>query len=234
MNYISIKEILDNILDNPLLRDVSLERVVNYAQRFIRRVGMPKEFIEKTAVINIEDWRGELPCDYFEMIQVRTEYTDGSSLKEPIYYRYSTDNFHMSTHKLDDDFKDPTYKIQGRIIFTSTKDTPIEIAYRAIKVDEEGYPMIPDNSTFAEALEAYIKVKVYTILFDQNKISNAALQNAQQEYCWAIGAAQNELVMPSIDEMESITNLWNQLLIRTTEHEHGFRTAGTKEHWRIH
>jgi hypothetical protein len=233
MNYISIREILDNILDNPLLKDISLERVVNYAQRFIRRIGMPKEFIEKTEIINIEDWRGQLPCDYYQMIQVRSAYTKNTINEHPIYYRYSTDNFHMSNHKTNE-FKDPTYKIQGKIIFTSTKETPIEIAYRAIKVDEEGYPMIPDNSTFAEALEAYIKVKVYTNLFDQNKINNAVLQNAQQEYCWAVGAAQTELVMPSIDEMESLANLWNQILIRTTEHKHGFKTEGTKEHWRTH
>ena len=232
MEYISIKEILDNLLDNPLLKDISLERVVRYTQRFIKRIGMRKQYIENTAIINIEDWRGELPCDYYEMIQVRTNCHDNN--KEPLYYRYSTDNFHMSTYKDNDDFTDLTYKIQGRIIFTSTKNTPIEIAYRAIKVDNEGYPMIPDNGTYAEALEAYIKLKVYTVLFEQNKVNNAVLQNAQQEYCWAVGAAQTELVMPSIDEMQSITNLWNQLLVRTSEHQTGFKTEGTKEKWRKH
>ena len=47
--YISIKEVLDNLLDNPLLQDLTLERVVNYTIDFIRKVGMPKVYIEKTA-----------------------------------------------------------------------------------------------------------------------------------------------------------------------------------------
>ena len=35
--YISIKVVLDNLLDNPLLQDLTLERVVNYTVDFIRK-----------------------------------------------------------------------------------------------------------------------------------------------------------------------------------------------------
>ena len=51
--YISIKEVLDNLLDNPLLQNLTLERVVNYTVDFIRKVGMPKLYIEKTAKLEI-------------------------------------------------------------------------------------------------------------------------------------------------------------------------------------
>lgn len=46
--YISIRQVLDNLMDNPLLQDLSLERAVNYAVRFIQKVGMPSIFLEKT------------------------------------------------------------------------------------------------------------------------------------------------------------------------------------------
>lgn len=48
-DYISIKVILDNLLHHPLLQDLTLERAVAYAVDFIRIVGMPPMFIEKTA-----------------------------------------------------------------------------------------------------------------------------------------------------------------------------------------
>ena len=66
--YISIRQVLDNLLDNPLMQDLSLERAVNYAVRFIQKVGMPSIFLEKTEEIEIEDYRGKLPCDFYEMI----------------------------------------------------------------------------------------------------------------------------------------------------------------------
>ena len=64
VNYISIKQVLDDLLDHPLLQDLSFERAVNYAVHFIQIVGVPNEFEEKTALVNIENYRGCLPCDY--------------------------------------------------------------------------------------------------------------------------------------------------------------------------
>lgn len=72
-------------------------------------------------------------------------------------------------------------------IYTSIEKGEIELAYRAIMVDSDGYPLIPDDGTFAIALELYIKKRYFTILFDQGKISHQVLANTQQEYCWAVG-----------------------------------------------
>jgi hypothetical protein len=86
-------------------------------------------------------------------------------------------------------------------------------------VDEEGYPMVPDNSTFTKALELYIKKQVFTILFDLGKIQGPILQQTQQDYAWAVGQAKNDMIIPTMDEMQSITNAWNSLLPRRKEHQ---------------
>lgn len=222
--YISIKQVLDDLLDHPLLQDLSLERAINYAVHFIQIIGAPNEFEEKTALVDIKDWRGCMPCDYYDIIQVRT-YGEGDNSK---VFRYSTDSFHYSPNK-DSDTKELTYKLQNNIIYTSLKEGTIEVAYHAIKVDNEGYPMIPENSSFIQALELYIKKKVFTILFDQGKINNAVLQNTQQEYAWYVGQAQRDLNMPTIDQMESISNMWTQLLQRANEHSKGMKSLGKRE-----
>lgn len=233
VNYISIKQVLDDLLDHPLLQDLSFERAVNYAAHFIQIVGVPNEFEEKTAIINIENYRGCLPCDYYDMIQVRTYKENSSYFK---VFRYATDSFHYSPNKecnREIDNIDLTYKLQNNIIFTSIKEGIIEIAYHAIKVDGEGYPMIPENSSFIQALELYIKKKVFTILFDQGKINSAVLQNTQQEYAWYVGQAQRDLTMPTIDQMESISNMWTQLLQRNNEHSKDMKPLGRREYIRV-
>ena len=222
--YISLKEILDNLLDHPMLREVSFERAVNYTQSFMRIVGCPKIFEEKTAIIEIEDYRGVLPCDFNEIIQVRTHNTCDDNYK---VFRYSTDNFHMSDNKQDS--FDLTYKIQGNVIFTSMKEGTIEIAYNAFAIDSEGYPLIPDNSAFIRALELYIKKQCFTVLFDLGQINQAVYQNVRQEYAWAVGQAQSDLIRPTIDQMQAITNSLNTLIWRTTEHNNGFVNNGSAE-----
>lgn len=233
VNYISIRQIIDDLLDHPLLQDLTLERAINYAVHFIQIVGVPNGFEEKTALINIENYRGCLPCDYYEMIQVRT-YKEGENY--PRVFKYASDSFHYSNKKGNNESQntwDLTYKLQNSAIYTSIKEGTIEIAYHAIKVDKEGYPMIPENSSFIQALELYIKKKVFTILFDQGKINQAVLQNTQQEYAWYVGQAQRDLTMPTIDQMESISNMWCQLLQRNNEHSKGMKSLGRREYIKI-
>lgn len=233
VNYISIKQVLDDLLDHPLLQDLTLERAVNYAVHFIQIVGVPNEFEEKTALIDIKNYRGVLPCDYYDMIQVRT-YNEGEHC--PKVFRYASDSFHYSPKKepnKDLDTWDLTYKLQNNAIYTSLKEGVVEVAYHAIKVDKEGYPMIPENSSFIQALELYIKKKIFTILFDQGKISPAVLQNTQQEYAWYVAQARSDMSIPSISEMESIKNSWCTLLQRTTEFNKGFKSNGRAEYIRV-
>ena len=193
--YISIRQILDDLLAHPLLRDLSLERAVDHAVHFIRIVGMPKITTEKTETIEIDNYRALLPDDYYDITKVLNP-------------KNNTPLVHSSTGDTDN-----SYKIQGNIIYSSLREGELTISYKALLVDEEGYPMIPDNSSFIKALELYIKKQYFTILFDLGKINIQVLNNTQQEYAWYVGQCQSELVRPTIDEMKSITNMWNNIII---------------------
>ena len=216
---------MDKLTRHPLLEDISFETVVDYAVDFIRIVGTPSVFLEKTEELEVKDYRAVLPCDFYQMIQVRIIDKE----KRMGAFRYSTDSFHMSNVKPKD--SELTYKIQGSCIFTSIPKGKIEIAYKAMPIDDEGYPLIPDNSSYSRALELYIKLQYFTTLFDTGKISDKVLTNTQQQYAWAVGQAQSDLIRPTIDEMEATSNMWNKLLPDTTrDHQYGYLHEGTKEH----
>ena len=182
----SIRRVADRLMRHPLLRDISFETIIDYTVDFLQIVGVPSLFEEKTAILSVKDWRAALPCDYVSMIQVRTaKKVDGiePNHKSHISYRYSTDSFHMSNNKPDVGRygTDLTYKIQGCVIYTSTKDTDIEIVYNAIATDGEGYPLLPDNPSFLRALEAYVKKQHFTILFDLEKLKLSVIRKIDLE-----------------------------------------------------
>lgn len=226
-SYTNIRLILDKIMRHPLMRDISLETAVDYVVDFMRIVGVPSMFMEKTKVVEVKNYRAKLPCDYYQMIQVR-------KINGPAF-RYSSDSFHMSECKDNNkrDLADLTYKIQGNLIYTSIEEGKIELSYEAIATDSEGYPLLPDNSSFTRALELYIKKQWFTILFDLGKINPNVLQNVQQEYAWAVGDCQTEFNRLSIDKAESFYNSWRTLLLRDTEHRTGFLNNGTKERLKL-
>lgn len=214
--YLSIKKILDSCLRHPLMQDLSLETAVDYTIDFMRIVGMPRMFTEKVVRIPIDKYRALLPCDYYQTIQVRIP--GGHALV------YSTDSFHMSNKG-----NSSTYKIQGNIIYTSIESGELELAYLAISTDADGYPLLPDNSSFTRALELYIKKQWFTILFDVGKISSAVLQNTQQEYAWAVGDCQSEFNRMSIDQMEAFSNSWRTMILRDHQHSSGFIGDGSRQ-----
>jgi len=216
------------------MQDIPFETVIDYAVDFIRLVGTPPSFVDKTAIIDIHNYRGELPCDFYEMIQVRLAYDEKHRVENHApTFRYTTDSFHMSPNKPH--VSDLTYKLQGNCIFTAPlEEGQIEIAYKAMPIDDEGYPMIPDNSAFSRALEMYIKKQWFTIQYDMGKISQAVMAKTDQDYAWAVGQAQTDLIRPTIDQMESISNMWNTLVPRAQEHRKGFVHEGSREHIKIH
>lgn len=215
--YLNIKNILDKLLRHPLLQDLSLETAVDYSVDFMRIVGVPRMFTEKVVEIETNAYRAKLPCDYYQIIQVRP--VGGAALT------YSTDSFFTGGKSAYSN----TYKIQGNIIYTSLENSKLELSYLAIETDDDGYPLLPDNSSFTRALQAYIKKEWFTVLFDLGKITPAVLQNTQQEYAWAVGDCQSEFNRLSIDQMEALSNSWRTLILRDSQHSSGFANNGNRQ-----
>lgn len=233
----NIRRILDRVMRHPMMRDVPFETAVEYAVDFISLMGTPALYEEKTMVIAIKDWKGPLPCDFEQMIQVRVAprqscgcWRGYSFPMGPLTYRESGFSFHMSDMKPGNfNSASLTYKTQGMFIFTSTKDIDVEIAYRGYQVDDEGYPLLPDNASFLRGLENYVKLQWFTVLFDMGKISQNVMINAQQEYAWAAGDAQSEFSRLNLDKAETLFNSFKTLLPRNNEHWKQFFTNGSTE-----
>ncbi len=244
IRYTTIRRILDNLHDHPMLADLTLEQAVRYVIRFIEINGFPKFYEDKINDVKIHEFRGILPCDLISIIQVR-EKSSGICL------RSMTDSFTPSLrpkpepgHRMpplphepmmmQHPYDELTFKTQGRIIFTSFPEGMVEIAYKGIPVDEDGFPKLIDNEVYLACLEAYIKKQVFTIKFDQGKLAAGVLQNAQTEYAWLAGQLNSEFMIPSVSEMQSITNAITALIPRMSEFYKGFRELGDREYLRNH
>jgi len=229
IRYTSIKRVFDDLLDHPLLRDLTLEQIIRYTLRFIGINGQTELYENKIANVGIVDYRGLLPCDLISIIQVKDS-------KTGICLRSMTDNFPRATtnEKETPSYEEPAFKTNGRVIFTSIRDGVVEVAYKSIPVDENNFPLLLDDEVYIAALEAFIKEQIFTIKFDTGKINNGALQNAQQEYAWRAAQLHSKMKMPSVSEMESLTRIYNTMLLSRKSFDRGFRDLGNREYIRRH
>lgn len=222
MEYITVEEVMNNLLDNPLLEDIKLEQVIRHTIDFIRLIKAPQLFTENRAILKIEDYKAKLPCDFYSILAVRT-YNCNVGVFESM--RAMTGFFDNTCNN--------TYKIQGSNILVSFEKGEIEIAYNAIKVDDNGYPLIPDVVEFTRALELYIKRYYFQQFFEQGKINAQVLEGIKQDYSWAVYQAQNIFKAVSIDEMESAKNMLQSWSTRN-QHKEGFVNLGTSVKLKIH
>ena len=213
---------MDDILDHPMLQDLSFEMAINYAIEFIKIVGMPAAFESKVDYLTVEEYVTSIPIDCYQIVSLKRE---GDTL-----------TLTTSTSAYGNSIKHtavPSYTIRGNQIRTSFKEGSLEISYMALPVDNFGYPTIPNIASYIRALELYIKKKWFTILFDLGKLNVSIYNNVKQEYAFAVGQAQNELTMPTLDEVEAFTNMWTSLLPRYSANKLGYSTLGSREIKRV-
>jgi len=234
-NYKSLDSTIWSLLKNPLAEQLTYEEAAEYALEGIKLLGAPVIYLSKVERKVLQSHKTDIPCDllYIEGVKYFGDNSEsGTTMRE------ATNSFHMS----DDEFTTSdsikhnyrntefTYKIQKGIFFSSIAEGCVDIAYKGIATDEEGYPLIPDNQKVQLALEYYILSRYLEPLWLMGKITDKAFEYIQQKRFFYMASAQTGIMMPTVDKMESLMNSINKLIINTTSHKDGFKKLGEKEY----
>lgn len=231
-HFVSVKSIADRLMMNPLFKDVNFEFIIDKTVECLRLVNMPPIYISKAEKVTIKKFKGNLPVD---LIYVEQVYQSSSGGLVPL--DKGTDILHDNYSSIDKkSFKGGsiTYSLSNSKINTNLENGEFIIAYKAISVDEDCYPMIPDNIKLIRCVESYIKYRWFDILNDLDKITDRKLQKAEADYCFNVGQAQSDLCMPDEAEMEIFTNSVRNLMPNNDQFKQRMRYIGSKEYIKVH
>lgn len=223
---VSINSIIERVFrDTGSIENVDLPDVIEWVGECIELIGAPISCIDKIEVIDITEGRGFLPCDLHQVMQVRDYDTK-------IALRASSDTFHGSHNTETSDLGTATslvYRLTESAIFPNFNTGKVEMAYKAIPTDDNGYPTIPDDIKFVKAVEYYIREKIDYKLWRTGKLPQGVYEKTVQDQLWYLGAAQNRSKMPSIDQMENIKNNLIRLIPKINHHSDYFQNFGQPE-----
>lgn len=124
---------------------------------------------------------------------------------------------------------DLTYVITSNYIKTNIESGYLQMAYQAIPTDNEGYPMIPDDQSFIEAIYWYITMKLYYPQWVGGQIRDGVYYDARRSWNYFSKQAYGNALMPNTDSLESIKNSWLRLVPELNEHASGFSTLGQSQ-----
>lgn len=231
-HFISIKSIADRLLMNPVMKDLNFEFIIDKTVECLRLVNMPPIYITKMEKITIKQFKGNLPIDLIYTEQV---YYNNNGTLVPL--NKGTDIIHDhydNVEASETNNSSITYSLSNSKINTNMENGELAIAYKAIAIDEDCYPMIPDNIKLIRCIESYIKYKWFDILNDMDKVSDRKLNKAEVDYCFNVGQAQSDLIMPDEAEMEAFTNSIRQILPNTNQFNERMKYLGSREFMKIH
>jgi hypothetical protein len=125
--------------------------------------------------------------------------------------------------------RDITYVITPGYIKMNVESGYIMMAYQAIPTDEKGWPLIPDDASFLEAIYWYIVMKLYYPQWVSGTIRDAVYYDARRSWNYFCKQAYGQGLMPNTDQLEMIKNSWVRLVPEIKEHTSGFSALGQEQ-----
>jgi len=223
--YIKIDEIIERVFRDFPLSENEFQWIdgVAWIGELLKLIDVPSLQEPKRCTIQIEDYKGELPSDLFQVEMFR-------DIKTNQLLKFTGDPFFKNLHCVDspclrcliDDDK-YKYQLSNDYIYTGFEEGEVEIAYLAIPIDDRGYPLIPDKEAVKLALYWEIALKLGFKMFITDKLSRDKFQYIEQQRNWYVGKAITTPKIPDIATMEAIKNATLRLIPKINVMDERFR-----------
>jgi hypothetical protein len=224
--YTSIQEVISKVYRDLALEDESRwEDMIEWSAEAMEQIGAYQQYVHKAVEEEVSNYRLALPCDFHKLVGIEF---NGDNLK---MLTGNYDTMHRTQEQIDR-LKASShygYTINDAWLNFNFEKGDINLAYIAVKTDEDGFPMIPDNVSYKEAIEKYIVMKLNYPKFVMETINPNTWDRIVNDWHWFCSQARGKANMPNADQMETIKNMWNRLKPMMNEHRLFFNKLGNTE-----
>lgn len=105
----------------------------------------------------------------------------------------------------------------------------VKISYHAIITDEDSMPMIPDNPSYFEAIFWYVAMKMSYPKYLKGQMNQNIYYDMKNSWNFYRKQAYAEAMMPTVDELETIKNVWHKPYVEFRDHDTFFETTGDEQ-----
>ena len=229
----------------------------------VAKIGAPAQYIQKESgednvpILKLEDYQVAIPEDLESLNAVAYSETENghyvsirsneSTFKSSNFDTYNPYGIVAQQSQVPGDTSTPitmhstayngdiTYFIKPGWIVLNVKDGYVKLQYRSIATDDRGYPLIPDTTSYQEAIYWYVMMKLNFPKFLNGQLGGKMKFNfntysyIQNQWQFYRNQAYAEAMMPNEGEMRSIKNEWNKLIPDYDSDDTSFKSLGTKQ-----
>lgn len=172
------------------------------------KIGSYAQYKNNSVELTIANNRVALPCDFVYPIDLAHDSLPMAWSSKSMITNY----FCEDCNKIPTCCTQDTFYIQDGYLNTSFQDGTVCMVYQAVAIDDEGFPMVPDNVYFDEALASYCTFKLDRIEFRKGKIAKDVYMESQRDWLFYVNSARGSANMPDEAKLANLRNVWVRLL----------------------
>ena len=209
-------------------KDVNKSDVIEWITDVLRKLPMREVYTElgdacssRPVYITITNFKGELPCDFVELIDVRVKDTvTGLSAATDSFFKSSKPNLLTSlSPRLKVDIKNP-------YIFVDFPEGEIEIAYYRTPLDDDNYPLIISDEYVLNTVLSYIAYRIAFKLAIRNEFPDNKKEELKGIYTGNLVSCRSYLNTPTFKQALNIIVHARGIHTRTSMNITNFKDFG--------
>lgn len=227
--YTSFKNILNKLYrDLNLTTEINESHVIEWCSEILAKIGAYSQYEEINSKIELTNGRAELPCNFDSLVYI-------SHGGKPLSWSTSSNlhEYECEDSKVPKCCTDYYFYISNNTLITDIPNTDsdqfIYLNYLGTPVDEEGYPMIPDDVYFMEACTKYVIYMLDYREWRKGNIPDKVLNKSETDYLFYVNSARGSANMPNERQMRNLKNIWIRLIPNMNDENNFFRKNSEKE-----
>lgn len=209
--------------------DVNVElgeqSIIEWIAEALNLIGSYAQLEEVSSIISVANHRVLLPCGFLYPKDITFNGRPLSWSTKSAANNYQCED----CNRIPSCCTDYNFYISDGYIHTSLPEGDLCIVYLSIPVDEEGYPLVPDNVYFDKALKAYCTYMLDRIQFRRGLIPDKVYQESKIDWLFYVNSARGSANMPDSAQMERLKRVWVRLIPKQGEYANGFRNIESAE-----
>ncbi len=213
-----------------LYRDLNINEEINessvleWISEALDKIGAYAQYEEYKECITLQNGKAKLPSNFYKLKDIWYNNKPLSWTSLSVSTAYTCEGSNIPTCCTHNNFYiEGCYIITDITIDQSESAQHLNIVYLGVPIDEEGYPLIPNDVYFIEACAKYVTYMLDHSEWRKGNITDKVFQFSEREWLWYCGAAKGAANMPDTAKMENLKNVWVRLIPNQNGYYNNFR-----------
>jgi len=214
-----------------LYRDLGINTEINEADvaewigEALNLIGSYSQMEEVSTILTVSNYRVELPCSFVYLKDITHNGRPLSWSSKSAANNYNCPD----CNTIPSCCTEYNFYIHDGCLNTSLEKGDLCMVYLGVPVDDEGFPLVPDDVYFDKALKAYVTYMLDRIQFRRGSVPEVIYKESKQDWLFYVNSARGSAYMPDSAKMEKLKNVWVRLIPKQNEYQNSFRNLESRE-----